>query len=69
MQMTRDDLLRLIAQGEGPHLEFKRSLAELEDGVRTVAAFADADGGTLLFGVRPDGAVAMPSAMPIGSQR
>ena len=56
-EMNRDDLLRLIAHGEGPCLEFKRSLAELEDGVRTVAAFANADGGTLLFGVRPDGAV------------
>jgi ATP-dependent DNA helicase RecG len=55
--MIRNDLLRLIAQGEGPRLEFKRSLAELEDGVRTVAAFANAEGGTLLFGVRPDGAV------------
>ncbi|MBM4460719.1 MAG: hypothetical protein FJ011_23665 [Chloroflexi bacterium] len=55
--MTRDELLQLIAQGEGPRLEFKRSLAELEDGVRTIAAFANADGGTLLFGVRPDGTV------------
>jgi predicted HTH transcriptional regulator len=46
--MTRDDLLRLIAQGEGPRLELKRSLAELEDGVRTIVAFANADGGVIL---------------------
>jgi len=31
--MTRDELLHLIAQGEGQRLEFKRSLAKLEDGV------------------------------------
>jgi len=45
--MTRGDLLHLIAQGEGQHLEFKRSLAELEDAVGTIAAFANAEGGTL----------------------
>ena len=53
--MTRDKLLHLIAQGEGQRLEFKRSLAELEDSVCTIAAFANAEGGTLLFGVRADG--------------
>ncbi|MGA9347185.1 MAG: helix-turn-helix domain-containing protein [Anaerolineae bacterium] len=53
--MTRDELLHLIAQGEGQRLEFKRSLAELEDAVCTIAAFANAEGGTLLFGVRADG--------------
>ena len=68
MQMTRDDLLRLIAQGEGTHLEFKRSVAELEDGVRTVAAFANADGGAALFSVRDNGTVAMSAAIPVGSQ-
>jgi len=31
--MTRDELLHLIAQGKGQRLTFKRSLAELEDGV------------------------------------
>jgi len=55
--MTRDELLHLIAQGEGHRLEFKRSLAELEDAVCAIAAFANAEGGTLLFGVRVDGTV------------
>jgi len=55
--MTQDELLRLIAQGEGQRLEFKRSLAELEDSICTAAAFANAEGGTLLFGVRADGTV------------
>ena len=55
--MTPDELLHLIAQGEGQRLEFKRSLAELEDAVGTIVAFANAEGGTLLFGVRADGTV------------
>lgn len=55
--MNVDEVRRLIAQGEGPRLEFKRSLAALRDGVRTIAAFANADGGTLLFGIRDDGSV------------
>jgi ATP-dependent DNA helicase RecG len=55
--MIRDELRHLIAQGEGQRLEFRRSLADLEDGVCTIAAFANAEGGTLLFGVRADGTV------------
>ena len=49
--------LNLIAQGEGQGIEFKRSLAELETGVRTVASMANADGGHVLFGVRKDGTI------------
>lgn len=50
-EMNAEEVQRLIAQGEGPRLEFKRSLAALRDGVRTIAAFANADGGTLLQGL------------------
>jgi hypothetical protein len=54
--MIQDELRHLIAQGEGPRLEFagpsartgKRFLAALEDGVRTIAAFANAEGGVIL---------------------
>jgi ATP-dependent DNA helicase RecG len=55
--MIREEVLHLIAQGEGQCLEFKRSLAELGDAVATIAAFANAEGSTLLFGVRADGTV------------
>jgi len=55
--MNADDILRLISQGEGQQLEFKRSLAELDAATRTVAAFANTDGGTLLFGVRDSGEI------------
>jgi very-short-patch-repair endonuclease len=56
----------LIAQGEGERLEFKQTLRwdvvqgapnkKLEDvAVKTIAAFANRAGGTLLIGVRDDG--------------
>ncbi len=53
--MNASELQQLIAQGEGQQLEFKRSLAELETAARTVVAFANTDGGLLLFGVRDSG--------------
>jgi len=46
--MDADDILQLASQGEGQRLEFKRSLAELGTATRTVAAFANTDGGVLL---------------------
>jgi len=55
--MTIEELETLIAQGEGQQLEFKRSLAELETAVRTLAAFANTEGGTVLFGVRQSGEI------------
>ena len=55
--MTPEEIRALISHGEGQRLEFKRSLAELETGVRAVAAMANADGGHVLFGVRDDGAI------------
>ncbi len=49
----------LIAQGEGPRVEFKRNLPDTGSGaprnvMKTVAAFASGDGGELLFGIEPD---------------
>jgi hypothetical protein len=48
----------LIAAGEGPHLEFKVKLPETKEEphktFKTVAAFANGDGGTLVFGIDPD---------------
>lgn len=64
------DLSKLIAQGEGQYLEFKSALHgppeakknrasnEVRDDIaEVVAAFANADGGTLLVGVEDDGTV------------
>lgn len=54
MTVTPEDVGRLVEQGEGQSLEFKRSTAELEQAIRTLAAFANQDGGTVLIGVAPN---------------
>jgi ATP-dependent DNA helicase RecG len=51
------DLPALIAQGESETLEFKRSVAELEQVVETVVALANTRGGLVLIGIGPDGRV------------
>jgi hypothetical protein len=48
------DLRKLVAQGEGPFLEFKRKAAYPEKIVREMVAFANTRGGTLLLGVGDD---------------
>jgi ATP-dependent DNA helicase RecG len=55
--MTADEIRQLASQGEGQQLEFKRSLAELETASRAVVAFANTDGGVILFGVRDSGEI------------
>jgi len=54
----------LVSAGEGPSTEFKATLpprpqdrAGIRKALKTVAAFANAEGGTILFGVTDDGAV------------
>lgn len=70
-ELPRDpaaEVSRLIAQGEGQHLEYKSKLPETADEKRnvfkTVAAFASGDGGTVLFGVDDDGVVSGVSGGP-----
>ena len=53
--VTRQELLDLIAAGEGPEVEFQRSLGR-EFG-RELCAFANGDGGTILLGVSSSGEV------------
>lgn len=65
--MTGDaEIIELIQQGEGSHIEFKSTArwnlrenkqdkAMEHEIVKTVAAFLNADGGTLLIGVDDDG--------------
>jgi predicted HTH transcriptional regulator len=49
----------LATQGEGLHLEYKEKLPDTREEKRhvfkTVVAFANGDGGALLFGIRDDG--------------
>lgn len=54
---NRKELVRLLKQGEGPTLEFKRSTGELKEGMRTLCAFLNGPGGIVFFGVRPEGII------------
>ena len=47
-------LRRLVSQGEGQHLEFKRKASYPDKIVRELIAFANSQGGTLLVGVDDD---------------
>ncbi len=55
--MDADDLKKLIELGESETLEFKKSLAEQDDALKTAAAFANGHGGWILFGIKPDGSI------------
>jgi predicted HTH transcriptional regulator len=52
--MTHRELHKLVAQGEGQHLEFKRKAAHPDKIMREVSAFANSQGGQLLIGVDDD---------------
>lgn len=62
--MTRNQLDDLITRGEGTRLEFKRTISTAHRIARTLAAFANTAGGTLLIGVADDGRiVGVPSEL------
>jgi len=51
------ELKRLVAEGEGHQLEFKRKASHPEKIVREMIAFANTEGGTLLVGVDDNGSL------------
>ncbi len=54
--LTRGLADRLIAQGEGQHVEFKETTGTLKAAIKTLAAFASQPGGGYVFiGVKDDG--------------
>lgn len=55
--MDTNELRKLTMLGESETLEFKKSLAEQTDALKTAAAFANGNGGWILFGLKPDGSV------------
>jgi ATP-dependent DNA helicase RecG len=55
MNSENDELSLLLQQGESDTVEFKETLDN--EALESVAAFANTKGGTLLIGVRDDGAV------------
>ncbi len=55
--MTYKDVNRLIEEGEGFEIEFKRKVTTPEKIARTLIAFANTKGGHVLFGVDDDGSI------------
>ncbi len=55
--MDYKDVDSLIEQGEGFEVEFKRKVSSPEKIARALIAFANTDGGHILFGVDDDGTV------------
>jgi predicted HTH transcriptional regulator len=51
-------LKNLIAEGENQQLDFKYCVSDSRKIARTLAAFANSDGGKLLIGVRDNGSIA-----------
>ncbi|MCF8374043.1 MAG: putative DNA binding domain-containing protein [Bacteroidales bacterium] len=56
--MTPNDILQIVAQGEGVNIEFKTSEFELnKDVFESVCAFLNSSGGMLVLGVKNDGSI------------
>jgi predicted HTH transcriptional regulator len=58
MDLQRHELQERIAEGEGLHLDFKHSITDSGKIARSLAAYANTDGGSLLIGVRDNGSIA-----------
>ncbi|MCS7086956.1 MAG: ATP-binding protein, partial [Bacteroidia bacterium] len=50
-------LKKLIAEGEGPNLDFKKTISSAKKIARSLAAFANTEGGRLLVGVHDSGRI------------
>lgn len=55
--MSHQELKMLIARGEGEVLEFKRKVSTPHKIARELCAFANSQGGIMLFGVDDDGTI------------
>jgi predicted HTH transcriptional regulator len=56
--MTTNYIKRLIQEGEHQRLDFKFEISDARKIARTLVAFANTDGGTLLIGVKDNGNIA-----------
>lgn len=52
-KLSKTDLLKLIGRGESNAVEFKRSVTS--DSMKDLVAFANTDGGVVIYGVENDG--------------
>ncbi|MFQ5859291.1 MAG: RNA-binding domain-containing protein [Anaerolineae bacterium] len=62
--MTEQELARLIAEGEGPYLEFKAPGTKPATLARTLVAFANTGGGRVIIGI--DDTTRQPTGIPDG---
>lgn len=53
--MRGEDVYDTLQDGESQTVEFKSSLAEEREGIQTMVAFANSQGGWVFFGVKNDG--------------
>ncbi len=60
--MTEEELAHLIAEGEGPYLEFKAARVKPATLARTLVAFANSGGGRIVIGI--DDATRQPTGVP-----
>ncbi|MCF6173068.1 MAG: ATP-binding protein, partial [Campylobacteraceae bacterium] len=58
MKLKKHPILLLIEQGEGVHLDFKFEVSDAPKIARSLVAFANTEGGTLLIGVKDNGRIA-----------
>lgn len=56
--LNNDKILERIKQGEGINLDFKHSINDSKKIARSLCAFANTKGGSLLIGVRDNGSIA-----------
>lgn len=67
--MSSSDLSKMLAQGEGPHLEFKSGTRFADMAARSVVAFLNQGGGRVVLGVKDDGsAIGVPNAADVVKQ-
>lgn len=57
MPYAANDILAMIAAGEGQNVEFKRDISQRSDTAGELIAFANTSGGTLLVGITDDGQI------------
>jgi predicted HTH transcriptional regulator len=58
MGQRKHPILQRIEQGEGLHLDFKFEVSDAPKIARSLVAFANTEGGTLLIGVKDNGKIA-----------
>lgn len=55
--MTRKKLLKMLEEGESLNIEFKRRFSTFEKIAKEMIAFANTNGGYIIFGIDDDGSV------------